>query len=599
MSLAPQALGAVADPRSSVEADNIGSYGNRVLHTLHDPNVTFEEYLHYASVSRAEESELPPAKGPFGNVWRSIFLGKKSKTLEGNPADGSVVNTIEQSPGEKGAREMGEKDTKASDEVNNSFMAPASAVTEEEWKDASRAARTATWGAVFYLITTDILGPFSVPWAFTQLGYGPGIALYTVFGGLAVYTGWQLWKVFIGLDSDRYPLKNYGDMAFRVYGPWARYVCNVLQNFQFFLNVALLIMTYGISIRQLSRLRLCFIVCLIVFTIAGFLLGQIRSLQRFGYVANLAVWLNLLVIFFTMGVVAHSPPNYVAAQQTYGIPPNQPIQHTAGSPAGLTFLDNINGLMQAVFSYGGATLFCELMAEMRKPKDFWKGLVCAEMLIYVCYMLFGLFVYSYQGQYAANPAFQGIDPQSWQDVGNALGVISALIAACMYGNIGIKVLYANVGQELFHGPRLETRKGRFIWTALVPVYWIAAFVIAASVPQISNFSSLVGAACIMQFTYTFPPLLMIGYNTQRDAILPEETFDPVTGRLNRIDGGIKRWLRGYRRRWLQNTWDLVFFLGSCATAVLGIYASVVLLNDGYQHNKGQNVVAFNCVSPVG
>jgi hypothetical protein len=36
-------------------------------------------------------------------------------------------------------------------------------VSDEEWAVASRAARTATWGAVFYLITTDILGPYSVP----------------------------------------------------------------------------------------------------------------------------------------------------------------------------------------------------------------------------------------------------------------------------------------------------------------------------------------------------------------------------------------------------------------------------------------------------
>lgn len=36
-------------------------------------------------------------------------------------------------------------------------------VSDSEWKHASRAVRTAGWTSVFYLITTDILGPFSVP----------------------------------------------------------------------------------------------------------------------------------------------------------------------------------------------------------------------------------------------------------------------------------------------------------------------------------------------------------------------------------------------------------------------------------------------------
>jgi hypothetical protein len=33
-----------------------------------------------------------------------------------------------------------------------------------------------------------------------------------------------------------------------------------------------------------------------------------------------------------------------------------------------------------------------------------------------------------------------------------------------------------------------------------------AWVIAAAIPQISNLTSFVGAACILQFSYTFPPM---------------------------------------------------------------------------------------------
>jgi len=59
-------------------------------------------------------------------------------------------------------------------------------VTDEEWQNSSRALRTASWAAIFYLITTDILGPFNVPFAMGTLGWGPGIGLYTVFGVMAV-----------------------------------------------------------------------------------------------------------------------------------------------------------------------------------------------------------------------------------------------------------------------------------------------------------------------------------------------------------------------------------------------------------------------------
>jgi hypothetical protein len=42
--------------------------------------------------------------------------------------------------------------------------------------------------------------------------------------------------------------------------------------------------------------------------------------------------------------------------------------------------------------------------------DFWKGLLIADIFIYVVYMTMGLVVYSFQGQYSFNPAYQGAHP---------------------------------------------------------------------------------------------------------------------------------------------------------------------------------------------
>lgn len=51
---------------------------------------------------------------------------------------------------------------------------------DEELAIANRVLRTAGWMSVFYLITTDILGPFNAPFAFSQVGYVPGAILYVV-----------------------------------------------------------------------------------------------------------------------------------------------------------------------------------------------------------------------------------------------------------------------------------------------------------------------------------------------------------------------------------------------------------------------------------
>jgi hypothetical protein len=129
---------------------------------------------------------------------------------------------------------------------------------------------------------------------------------------------------------------------------------------------------------------------------------------------------------------------------------------------GSGFVGSLNGLNQAVYSYGGAMLFISFLAEMRLPWDFWKGILCADIFIYVVYLFFGVFVYSYQGRYAFNPVMQGLSPYNWQTATNIMNIITGFIAACLYGNIGIKVAYVEVFQELLRAPPLTTKAGKFL-----------------------------------------------------------------------------------------------------------------------------------------
>lgn len=432
------------------------------------------------------------------------------------------------------------------------------------------------------------------------MGLGPGVALFTVFGGLAFYSGLQLWKMFMQLDSDRYPLKGYGDIAFRVYGTWFRHVCNILQSFQFFLNVSLIALSSGQSISQLSHNNLCFIVCVFVCVASGCLIGQIRTLQRFGWLASLAVYLNLFVIFATMGVMAHSPPNYILYKAQYpdfNINNPDPIVVSGASPPGLDIVDNVNGLMNAVFSFGGATLFVELLAEMRRPMDFWKGLLVADIIIYLAYMIYGIYCYAMQGQYVYNVSYQGVSPYSWQTVCNIIELLTGIIAAVLYGNIGIKVLYNNLGRDVFKFPVLESKRGKWIFVFLVPFYWCCAWVVCQSIPQINSWIVIVGAGCILQFTYTFPPFLMLGFKIQRDAISPQDTYDPSTRSVTHADKGFGRWIRGYKKELYWNLFDTIFYLGSCVTCILGLYAGFTTLVDTYENSP--NLTAWKCQSPTG
>lgn len=175
-------------------------------------------------------------------------------------------------------------------------------------------------------------------------------------------------------------------------------------------------------------------------------------------------------------------------------------------------------------------------------------------------------------------------------------LVTGLIAAALYGNIGIKVAYVEVFQELLHAPPLTTKKGKWLWVALVPLYWVIAFVVCAAIPQFSFISGLVGAVCILQFTYTFPAILAFGFQIQKDAMLPEEHFDPATRSYGYVDTGVKRWVRGFGVKWGLNTFNFVYFLGALCTAALGIYSSCLGLIGAFSGNSV--ATSFGCAAPV-
>lgn len=579
----------LADKEGEFAGQGIVSYTRPQMRALHDNSITFEEYHYYALQSRAEED----------SNHRMVRIGNGTRGL---------LSTIIPSKGLSSETSDEKRHDSTIPTENLSVPERRASVTDEEWTNASRAVRTATASAVFFLITTDILGPFGLPYAFATTGWGPGVALYTVFGFMAGVSGWLLWACFMGLDSYQYPVKSYGDLAFRLYGQSARYVFNILQSIQLICAVALIIISNGEALSEVSKFKLCYAICCLVWALAGFFIGQVRTLQKFGWLANFAVWINLLIMFISMGVAAHSPPLYSAAAASAGysvnpalVTPNAAgvfpaVTHSAGLPDPANFGASVNGLMQAVYAYGGAMLFTEFMSEMKRPYDFLKGMWGAQFFIYICYMIYGLFMYGYQGQYLQNPSYLGISPYNWQTAGNVLAMVSALIAAALYGNIGVKVLYNNIAVEFFRAPPLSQKNGKLLWVALIPIYWSIAFVVGAAIPDFSGFTTIVAAVCILQFTYTFPPFLHLAFNVKKNALRGGEGFDPVTGQVSLQDTGVKRMMRGFMAgNWYLNVWNVIYFLGSLATAGLGIWAACENLILIYAEPQ---VNAYSCHSPL-
>jgi len=88
----------------------------------HDPDVLFEEYLYYAERTREEETTLEPPS----TIWRHTIFKKKEKA--------APVAAAGDSPHALTAADFAKRENRLE-------------ISDEEWTNASRALRTASWGA--------------------------------------------------------------------------------------------------------------------------------------------------------------------------------------------------------------------------------------------------------------------------------------------------------------------------------------------------------------------------------------------------------------------------------------------------------------------
>lgn len=250
-----------------------------------------------------------------------------------------------------------------------------------------------------------------------------------------------------------------------------------------------------------------------------------------------------------------------------------------------------------IYSWGGCLLFVAFLSEMRHPMDFWKAMLCAQAFICIVYVFFGAFVYSNYGQYSASTINNVVQPLRLQQAGNILGLIVSFIACLLYFNVGMKTVYIEVFQSALNFPPITTKKGRWMWYLLGPIYWIIAFIVAAAVPNINGISGIVSSIFLVNFTYTFPGIVYLGYKIQLHAQLPGEGFNPATRVTTRHDTGMKRWVRGFTKGWKTTFPNSFYILCGLACSGMGTWAAVEGLIQIFAPG-GTVATSFGCPAPV-
>ena len=116
-------------------------------------DVVFEDYLFYAVLQREEEN----------SGQKDLSLNPETDAqVDAQVASGSKTDRVTEEP-----RHLEEP----------RYLPPMTPYQQER-AEATRALRIASWTSVFFLLTADIVGPFTAPFAISQVGWVPGTVLF-------------------------------------------------------------------------------------------------------------------------------------------------------------------------------------------------------------------------------------------------------------------------------------------------------------------------------------------------------------------------------------------------------------------------------------
>lgn len=127
-----------------------------------DSTVTYEEYTYWARIEREmeiEENGVFKAEHP-SPLWDSI---KNSLTSAGRAKQKEKKQQRLQTLEHLHEKQPGGVVTGVDSQAVATAAPSAIKVSDAEWRTAARALRTASWGQMFFLITTDILGWSGAP----------------------------------------------------------------------------------------------------------------------------------------------------------------------------------------------------------------------------------------------------------------------------------------------------------------------------------------------------------------------------------------------------------------------------------------------------
>ncbi|PKA48161.1 Lysine histidine transporter 1 [Apostasia shenzhenica] len=284
----------------------------------------------------------------------------------------------------------------------------------DEWLPITSSRNAKWWYSAFHNVTAMVgAGVLSLPYAMSELGWGPGIAVLVLSWIITLYTLWQMVEMHEMVPGKRFD--RYHELGQHAFGEQLGLYIVVPQQLVVEVGVCIVYMvTGGRSLKKFhdtvcsdhcKSIRLTYFI--MIFASVHLVLSQLPNFNSISGVSLAAAVMSLSYSTIAWG-----------ASVEKGKQEGVEYSYRAHSTAGNVF-NFLSALGDVAFAYAGHNVVLEIQATIpstpEKPskKPMWRGVVLAYIIVALCYFPVALVGYWAFGKTVEDNILISLDKPRW------------------------------------------------------------------------------------------------------------------------------------------------------------------------------------------
>ncbi|KAF2747202.1 hypothetical protein M011DRAFT_477288 [Sporormia fimetaria CBS 119925] len=181
-----------------------------------------------------------------------------------------------------------------------------------------------------------------------------------------------------------------------------------------------------------------------------------------------------------------------------------PVEFSIWPHTGTTFVTGMNAFLNISYTFIGQITLPSFIAEMKEPRDFPKALYAVTIAEVIVFSIVGAIIYVYSGSnYVTSPAFGSISNELYLKISFSFMLPTILFLGILYSTVTARFVFFRLIRADSRHRHDNTVKGWVIWSAILAVTWILAFIIAEVIPFFSDLLSLMSSLFDSFFGFIF------------------------------------------------------------------------------------------------